>query len=330
MTTVIEIHPEELFDKLSLGSLNEQESERLRSHLATCAVCRFELAARGDFDDEFRSTLGGATPRTEVPLPLPRRSRGRLRRAVIWTSAAAALFVATGALASVVTGKTPWEFVASITSPAPVASTSHAVTPKSKAVGTAAPAVAAPATAVAPTLPVAPSAGAPDVSAPSRAAATPCVGDSCADLAPTPPLVTPSLRTPAPPLGGESPLSASALFADANRARASGDSGRAIQLYRSLQRQFPRSREAELSQLTLARLLLDNGDARSALGGFDAYLGRGGRTLQAEALVGRALSLRALGRREAEISAWRDVLERHPRSVYARQASERLSALGRL
>ena len=51
-TTVIEIHPEELFDKLSLGSLSEQESERLRAHLASCAVCRFELEARGDFDEE--------------------------------------------------------------------------------------------------------------------------------------------------------------------------------------------------------------------------------------------------------------------------------------
>lgn len=320
MTTVIEIHPEELFDKLSLGSLSEQEGERLRSHLATCSVCRFELDARGDFDDEFRSTLGGAAPRAEVSLPLPRRSRGRLRRAVIWTSAAAALFVATGALASVVSGKAPWEFVASITAPAPLASAGHGGAPKPKAVGPAVAAVMPSAAPVAPALPVAPSAD----------TASTCAGESCAGGAPTPPLTTPSVRGLTPTATTENSLSASALFAGANRARASGDSGRAIQLYRSLQQKFPRSREAELSQLTLARLFLDNGDARSALGGFDAYLGRGGRTLQAEALVGRALSLRALGRREAEITAWRDVLERHPRSVYARQASERLSALGRL
>ena len=123
-------------------------------------------------------------------------------------------------------------------------------------------------------------------------------------------------------------MTASALFADANRARTRvrRQSHPAVPPLR----RFPRSREAELSQLTLARLLLDSGDARSALGGFDTYLGQSGRALQAEALVGRALSLRALGRRDAEIAAWRDVLARHPRSVYARQASERLSALGRL
>jgi len=119
------------------------------------------------------------------------------------------------------------------------------------------------------------------------------------------------------------------LFADANRARANGETARAVTLYRQLQARFPRSAEAELSQLTLATLLLHVGDARGALAGFDGYLARGARALQAEALVGRALSQRALGQREHEIAAWQTVAERLPGTSYARRAQERLSALGK-
>jgi TolA-binding protein len=121
--------------------------------------------------------------------------------------------------------------------------------------------------------------------------------------------------------------SSAALFADANRARASGDSAGAIRLYRQLQQRFPRSSEAALSELTLATLLLHTGDARSALNSFDNYLGRGSRPLDAEALVGRALSLRALGQRDQEVVAWRSVIDRYPGSSYARRAAERLAAL---
>jgi TolA-binding protein len=315
VTTVIEMHPEELFDKLSLGELSQHESERLRMHLGTCAVCRFELEARGAFDDEFRSTLPATERRAPALLPRPRRNR--VRRAMIWTLAAAALFVASGALAAVVSGKAPWELVTSIAAPAGAGAGVSSATRKR--------------TSAAPTVAV--------VSSEASAAAN--SGDPSSLPPAVPSVIQPSaaLTSERPPVSLRAPTAAqdsaptqraaSTLFADANRARANGDTGQAIQLYRSLQRQFPRSGEAELSQVTLARLFLDSGDARSALGGFDAYLGRGGRTLQAEALVGRALSLRALGRRDAEVAAWRDVLERHPRSVYARQATERLAVLGR-
>jgi TolA-binding protein len=325
VTTVIEMHPEELFDKLSLGALSQHENERLRAHLATCAVCRFELDARGDFDGEFQSILAPNPARGAASLPL--RRRNRLRRAAIWTLAAAALFVATGALAAAVTGKTPWELVTSVATPE--------VDDAGDASHTSAKRKAAPA-AVTVVAPVAP-AQAELASASSAAVATGLSGSARVGQVPkardtvAPATASERVATSATPRHTTAePMTASALFADANRARTSGDAAEAIQLYRRLQRRFPRSREAELSQLTLARLLLDSGDARSALGGFDAYLGQSGRALQAEALVGRALSLRALGRRDAEIAAWRDVLARHPRSVYARQASERLAALSRL
>jgi hypothetical protein len=104
--------------------------------------------------------------------------------------------------------------------------------------------------------------------------------------------------------------------------------GRASGLYHLLQDQFPGSPEAELSRVTLALLLLDNGDAQAALSGFERYLAGSSRGLEAEALVGRARALGRLGRRDLEVSAWREVQRKYPRSIYGRQATERLSTLG--
>jgi TolA-binding protein len=123
-------------------------------------------------------------------------------------------------------------------------------------------------------------------------------------------------------------VAAAVLFREANEARRDGDGVRAIALYRRLEAQYPRAEEAHLSYATLGRLLLDRGDARSALDEFDDYLSHGGGPLAEEALVGRALSLQKLGRAGDEIAAWNEILRRYPRSVHARLARARLSALG--
>jgi outer membrane protein assembly factor BamD (BamD/ComL family) len=122
--------------------------------------------------------------------------------------------------------------------------------------------------------------------------------------------------------------SAAELFAQANQARRGGDAGRASTLYRALEGQYPGSAEAELSRVTLATLLLDSGDPSHALLEFERYLAGPSRTLEAEALVGRARALQRLGRTSEERLAWQEVNQRFPRSVYARQAAERLTALG--
>jgi outer membrane protein assembly factor BamD (BamD/ComL family) len=122
---------------------------------------------------------------------------------------------------------------------------------------------------------------------------------------------------------------AAKLFSEANQARRSGDIGRASGLYQLLQEQYPGSPEAELSRVTLALLLLDSGDAQGALKGFERYLAGGSRGLEAEALVGRARALGRLGRRDLEAAAWHEVQRKFPRSIYGRQATERLAALGR-
>jgi len=46
-------------------------------------------------------------------------------------------------------------------------------------------------------------------------------------------------------------------------------------------------------------------------------------------LVGRARALGRLGRRDEEAAAWREVQRKYSRSIYGRQATERLLALGR-
>jgi TolA-binding protein len=123
---------------------------------------------------------------------------------------------------------------------------------------------------------------------------------------------------------------ASSLFSSANRARRAGEDARAIELYRRLQRKFPTSAEAGVSLATLGALLLARNEASAALASYDEYLARGARVLDAEALVGRALSLQRLGRHQEEAAAWRLVLQRFPTTVYANQATARLSQLGAL
>jgi TolA-binding protein len=314
--TVVGLHPEELFDKLADGSLSGGDAERLRSHLAECSVCRFELAVRGDFQTDLQKVptpLPAPIPipiPSRLPMPVERRRLGARRRPVwVWGIAAAALFIATGALASVYAGVAPWKLfderpASGATEPNP-AEARHAknARPTRRAVEATLPAeVVASSASVAAEMAPAPAATARET-APAKAVAA----------------------RGAEPRAAEP--SSAALFADANRARASGDSAGAIRLYRQLQQRFPRSSEAALSELTLATLLLHTGDARSALNSFDNYLGRGSRPLDAEALVGRALSLRALGQRGQEVVAWRSVIDRYPGSSYARRAAERLAAL---
>ena len=137
-------------------------------------------------------------------------------------------------------------------------------------------------------------------------------------------------KDPAATTRPEAPAASSAagLFAAANRARHDGNVASAVELYRTLERQYPNSAESRLSRALLAKLELDNGDAEAALSGFDRYLADGSPVLTAESLVGRARALEQLGKREEAAATWRLVLRRFPGSVHGRLASTRLAALG--
>jgi TolA-binding protein len=346
--SVVGLHPEDLFDKQLEGELTPSERDRLRAHLDVCDVCRFEQAARVDFHAEALE-LSALTPPPALPLrPAPSlasrhvaHAGGRRRpRWLVWGLSAAALISASGALAAAgLSGQAPWTAVSPLFAPsakanerlAPVVKRSSPVRRVSNAlvagastrasgadvaVELAGPALA-PATSALP--------GEPATAAERRVAAR-------AGRSPSEPARTrrsaPSRDADEATESVKAPHSAAKLFGDANQARRAGDVGRASALYQQLQEQFPGSPEADLSRVTLALLLLDSGDARGALVGFERYLAGPSRSLEAEALVGRARALARLGRRELEISAWREVQRKYAHSVYGRQASERLAALG--
>jgi TolA-binding protein len=117
------------------------------------------------------------------------------------------------------------------------------------------------------------------------------------------------------------------LFADANEARRTGRADQAIVLYMQLQRAFPTSAQAQLSAVSLGRLLLERGSPGAALQQFSRYLGGPDRVLRAEALAGRARALRALGKSAEERAAWQSLLHEYPGSVYADGANKRLDEL---
>ncbi len=353
--TVVGLHPEELFDKLLDGEISPLERERLRAHLDACEVCRFEYAARLDFQEEARGLASlGAPPASplRMPQPLVEGSRAPLRRRRsrlwVWGIAAAALISASGAVASVLSGKAPWRAVSVMLShskaapaPAVVKKLPRAATSCVGADCEEEGSAVAPVTSSPPAVPSL---------ALARPAPAPERGDVVAEPAlrrvaatrvasPRPRLTRAEAALPAStgasvekePVVPEAPrevASAAKLFAEANQARRSGDVGRASGLYHLLQDQYPGSAEAELSRVTLALLLLDSGDAQAALKGFERYLAGGSRGLEAEALVGRARALGRLGRRDLETAAWREVQRKFPRSIYGRQATERLAVLG--
>jgi tetratricopeptide (TPR) repeat protein len=122
--------------------------------------------------------------------------------------------------------------------------------------------------------------------------------------------------------------SAASLLKEASSARRSGNAERAIALYRRLEREFPTSPEAGLATLPLGGLLLERGEARSALTQFDRHVRAGnGSRLLPEALYGRGRSLAALGNRPEEQRTWSMLLAQFPDSPYAGHAKRRLAEL---
>jgi len=300
--SIVDLHPEELLDKHARGELSASERIRLDAHLAVCRTCSLELELRRDFELEAarlrvaplpgRLLAGGVSNPSRSPL-------ARRSRFAVWGLAAAGLVAATAAVASGLTwvrsGLTQGEPAAAVNQRRAV-STSRA-SRHSSAVSSP-PAVEQ---VVRGAEPSAPALGKPE----------------------THESVSRTAENTASTEHTESPAS---LFAAANLARRQGKLATAAALYRALRRQFPSSEEALLSLVVGAKLDLYRGNAASALGSFERYVRTGG-PLEAEALVGRATALEHLARRREAAVAWRVVADRCPGSAYARQATERLSAL---
>lgn len=144
-----------------------------------------------------------------------------------------------------------------------------------------------------------------------------------------PPLVA-SAVPPAPSARVRAVSEASAaasLFSAAALARREGNAVKAIALLDSLQAQYPASREARLSDLTLGALHLKRGAAPAALRHFESYSQSSPRgALAPEALWGQFQALSALRRAEEARQRLRQLVQRHPGSTYAGVARAKLDA----
>ena len=121
--------------------------------------------------------------------------------------------------------------------------------------------------------------------------------------------------------------------ADAQLARAqdrlvAGDAAGAARAYRRLRAEHRNSPEARAATLSLARIELGRGKAKTALRLFDAYLRRpSSASTVVEAKVGRIKALRKLGRTDDERKAIESFLSAHGGSIYAKHMKRRLAEL---
>jgi hypothetical protein len=110
---------------------------------------------------------------------------------------------------------------------------------------------------------------------------------------------------------------AATLFARAVSQRDLGQTSSAMTTFRSLQRRFPRSRQAVLSWVSLADLSLGAGDVSGALASFDAYLvAAPSGILVPEALLGKARALEVLGKARQADAVWQELARRYPDTPY--------------
>jgi hypothetical protein len=354
-----ELHPEELLDKAERGSLDAGERKQLDRHLTSCAVCRFEVNARDDFrargrtedalfsDDAIDMIVGaslrGADARRaklvqdsqpelqgnlrvdlQTGSSRPRALQAGRRWAVLL--AVAVLLISAQATARWLGIRPPsWLTPPSMTT---VTTNGAPADDTVKAAPVAQMKPLAPAS-IPSAAPIAVATDLTDPVAPPNANLTPS-----RSLTSTPSTTTTSIARPVTTTRPEP--SASALFETANTDREQGKHVVATREYRELLENYPNAPEADLSRATLGRLLLDDGDAMTALPLFDAYLQRAdSRTgaqgvsgaLREETMVNRATALERLHRSGEEADAWRAFLDAYPQSLHAERARERLKEL---
>lgn len=291
--SVTGLHPEHLIEKEANGTLDASERKQLDTHVAQCAACRFERSVR----DDFASELAGEDPPVRISgfeLEQPKKQEHVLvvrprRFRYAWVVAAAVLLLVATAFASE-PGRRVWMPMLGIT-----------------IVGQA-PSVTMPTTEI-----VAPP--------PSVAHWAPITHEQ-----PDPVVIT--TEDPKPEPAPVAVQTSQALFDDESDARRRGDYDRAIALHTQLVTKYPQSKEAQVSRVTVARMLLDRGEPSNALVGFDAYIAHGGGENMEDALVGRATCLDKLGKSEEARTAWQTLLDRHPDGPWASHAKVRIEALG--
>lgn len=351
-----ELHPEELFDKLDRDELNDAEARALAEHLQRCAACRAEREARTYFrraltvdHGALEIALGGALgrlaeerveaphPRVAGPASSPRvPSKARPTRAPHRghrrTGALVVGMLLLAGAAAAIGGVATSKPIADQSQPAAGPATwreeqAAPAEPRTRArgeggladvgeLGSSRLAAAQPDPAASTPLRRPASRGTNVSSRQSNASAAPATNER-RDVS----------RAPVRPVPIGSP-SASSLFRRANAARSQGKLERAEALYGELIHRYPTARESAAARALLAQLALDHGSPDQALAAYDAYMHHGASpALREEALVGRARALQSKGDGPREIQAWRELLERFPKSAAAGEARRRLQAL---
>lgn len=350
--TRVDLHPEDLFDHLRRGELRDDERQRLERHCAVCSACAFELqlvqasdhdaapsaadhaiAARamermwsGDAVSADENNSLDQDPTDAEPMRIPVRSHAAFRAAALLL---AGVLVGGSVSAAALTGGSPFVLVELITGwvnpskDAATQATNHTapthVTPRRKAVANTAHVDHALAAMESPTV-ESPTVEATPIATPEG---------SVTSESPTPTSLRAVIATRRnalePPIaGGPAPVPpvepAAWLFRAASRARSAGRYQEAAALYGVLQRDYAGSETEVVARVALGRLWLGQlNDATQALNAFDSYLNaRPTGPLAEEARSGRVLALRKLGRDEAAQAALRDLLEHHPRTLYAK------------
>ena len=317
--------PEDLLVLRRRRSLTAAEERTLADHgedvqsLPDVAVAGSAVEPLPPVDDADAALAARWVAGALAPRVVPGRSNARSPRPPgvgqrRWLATAAALLLTAGVAAAAA-----WQ---RISSPPPAApAVDSAREPAARARGRRSARVAAPAEAL-PAAPEQPAPEEPVAPPPAAAARRPA---TLAHPAPQPAHPIAKQREARKVRGDPAATTAANLFAAANRARRERRFADAAQLYQTLHRSFAASEEATQSLLSLADMLLAQGQADAALARFDAYLASAAPVLAEEALVGRARALaRIEGRSADERAAWRELLDRYPRSTYGWRARQRL------
>jgi hypothetical protein len=288
-------HPEDLIDRARVGALPPDAQATLERHLRDCPVCAGQLALAGRFErevapqprDHILYERAVAGAMARMERSPVARRRGGLPPWSRWAAAATLLVAGVTAAAAVVGRRMALRATAQ-----PPATT----------------ALARPAPAPVPTAPVRPTEASP-LEAPAPPAPVPAKSSSQVHAA---------ARVPA--------ITAADLFEKGEKLRREGHADAAIATYRRLQSTFPDTAEARLSFAFGGELLLKQGRPADALAQFDRHLQLDGEVGE-EALAGRATALEQLHRTSEAVAAWKNLLARHPRSIYAERARARLAQL---
>jgi TolA-binding protein len=289
---------EELSARARRGELSRPEQERLRIYLKSSLEARLWHEAGTQIDAQDAVLPGDHDAGQRVMLralsQFPAQRSRWSRRLPAWVLVAAVLLVASVAAASVAglgyfrERRLLSQRLASAAKPA-------------SAVARSTPTPAAP------------------VAAPSSA----IVAADALPLAVEPAPSTASVASAA--RGAPVESAAASLLSAAALARREGNTGKAIALLDSLQDQYPASREARSSDLTLGALHLKRGSPAIALRHFESYSRSSPRgALAPEALWGQYQALSALGRAVEAEARLRLLLQRFPSSTYAGVARAKL------